>query len=146
MADAPVPSAFRLAERVAATAQHLGIETAVIGALALAAHGYIRATNDVDLASAIDVYPTLRDLAEALRAQGLSVELTLPDEDGALGGVVVVWERVDEGGDPLDPVEVVNFRNPYLPRITPAASAIGANRPSFSRVLATRSSHGIALS
>jgi hypothetical protein len=124
MADYPAPTAIHLAERVAATALELGIETAVIGALALAAHGYVRATSDVDLATVIDVFPELRRLSEKLRDQGLSVELRTPDADDLLGGVLAVWEQVDEEGDPIEPVEVVNFRNPHRPGVTPAAAAI----------------------
>lgn len=42
----------------------LGIATAVIGGLALAHHGYVRATVDVDLASAIGFDGPLRRLAD----------------------------------------------------------------------------------
>jgi len=37
---------------------------------------------------------------------------------------VAAWERVDDDGVPIEPVEVVNFRNPYHPRRTPAWDAI----------------------
>jgi hypothetical protein len=124
MAEPPAPESFLLAERVAATAAELEIECAVIGALALAAHNYVRATNDVDLAISVDLYPDLRMLSEKLREMGLLVELRTPDEDDPLGGMVRVWEREDEDGAALDPVEVVNFRNPYKRRVTPAAEAI----------------------
>lgn len=40
-----------LARRVQSEAAALGIPTALIGGLALAHHGYVRATVDVDLAS-----------------------------------------------------------------------------------------------
>jgi hypothetical protein len=43
--------ALSLAERIATLASELGIQTALIGASALAAHNYIRATIDVDLAN-----------------------------------------------------------------------------------------------
>ena len=38
-----------LAERVAEAARELGIETALIGAMAMAVHKYLRGTADVDL-------------------------------------------------------------------------------------------------
>lgn len=45
---------IELAERVAGIARELGISTAVIGAVALAAHKYVRGTHDVDLATHVD--------------------------------------------------------------------------------------------
>lgn len=115
---------IRLAERIATTARELGIETAVIGAMALAAHKYLRATKDVDLATAVDIYPDLRDLRDRLGEMGLSTRLTTPDDQDDLGGVLRVWEREDEEGDPIEPVEIVNFRNPYRPRRSPGPNAI----------------------
>jgi hypothetical protein len=85
-----VPS-LHLAELVARTARELGIETAVIGALALAAHNYIRGTNDVDLATSVAFTSELRRLADKLAALGCKIELRLPDEDDPLGGVLEVW-------------------------------------------------------
>lgn len=85
----------------------------MIGATALAVHNFVRATADVDLATYTNVVPQLRDLAEVLRGMGLNADLRLPDEDDPLGGVLCVWEQVDDEGEPLDAVELVNFRNPY---------------------------------
>ena len=48
------PTPLELAERVAEIARGLGIETALIGATALAVHGYVRGTLDIDLASIVD--------------------------------------------------------------------------------------------
>jgi predicted nucleotidyltransferase len=124
MADTSARRRIDLAERVDAAARTLGIETAVIGALALAVHGFVRATSDIDLATAVEVYTKLRGLGQTLEEQGLSVELRTPDDDDPLGGVLVVWEQEDEEGDPIEPVEVVNFWNPHRPKVTPAARAI----------------------
>lgn len=112
-----------LAERVAVVARDLGIETAVIGAYALAAHHYVRGTKDIDLGTVVE----LRELAQlqrALDAEGFSTRLREPDDEDPLGGVLVVWQRADDDGDPLYPLEVVNFRNPYRPRVTAAYQAI----------------------
>ena len=87
---------LRLAERVAEEANKLGIETAIIGAAALAVHGYERATLDLDLASAVDPTTELRELEKALLAMKLHTRLNLPDADDALGGVLNVWETEDE--------------------------------------------------
>jgi hypothetical protein len=124
MADTAVPNPRQLAERVAVTAHGLGIETALIGAAALAAHGYVRATDDIDLATFVDVSTKLRELADALRATGLKVELRMPDESDPLGGVLRVWEHEDEDGDAIGAVDVVNFRNPYRDNAALAAEAI----------------------
>lgn len=119
--DAPVSLA--LAERVAVAARELGIATALIGASALAAHHYRRGTRDVDLGSHVDLR-SLRALEAAVRALGLKAALNTPDEDDSLGGLLVVWEDEDDEGDPLLPVEVVNFGNPHRPRPNPGRRAI----------------------
>ncbi len=116
-------SPVQLAERVAALAAGLGINTAVIGAYALAAHKFVRATKDIDLATAVSL-GELRRLEAATRDAGLFATLRTPDAEDPLGGVLVVWQRVDDEGDPVEPVEVVNFTNPYVPRRTPAIAAI----------------------
>lgn len=115
--------AVDLAERVATIARGLRIETALIGAYALAAHGYVRATRDIDLASSTEL-EDLRRLRTQVEAEGLNAVLRTPDDQDPLGGVLVVWLYEDADGDPLDPVEVVNFYNPYRPRRTPANDAI----------------------
>lgn len=112
MAESSAKQARVLAERVARAARERGIESALIGATALAVHNFVRATADVDLATHTNM-EQLRDLVDVLRGMGLNADLRLPDEEDPLGGVLRVWEQVDEEGDPLDAVEVVNFRNPY---------------------------------
>jgi hypothetical protein len=123
MAEASARS-LELAERVAVLANGIGIATALIGAAAMAVHKYVRATRDLDLASNVD--PTeLRRLQERLELSGLHTELRLPDEEDVLGGVLVVWERTDEEGDPLGAIEIVNFANPHRAgHVTPAADAV----------------------
>jgi len=118
------PAAIVLAERVASAARDLGIETALIGAVALAANNYIRATDDADLASCVDPYTKLAELEKELAAMGLRTELRHPDDDDPLGGVLRVWEREDADGEPLDKVDVVNFWNPHRPTGTPAMATI----------------------
>lgn len=117
---------LELAKRVAAAARELGIETALIGAAALAVHRYVRATVDTDLATHVTrPHEQLGRLRDVLASKGLHVELRLPDEDDDLGGVLEVWEEVDEDGVRVFPVEVVNFFNPYRPgRPTPARDAV----------------------
>jgi hypothetical protein len=75
------------AERVLATLGGFQIDAIVIGAVALAAHHYVRFTEDLDLAMNAD-RQTFRDIAEALRESGFQVELRLPDLDDPLSGVI----------------------------------------------------------
>lgn len=120
-----------LAERVALAARERGIETALIGAAALAVHGRVRATKDVDLASVVNPYDELRSLETALQAQQLRTHLRFPDDEDPLGGVLRVWQPdfEDEDGDPVGYVEIVNFFNPHRPRKTPARDAIARAVP-----------------
>lgn len=112
-----------LAERVAQIADALGIRTVMIGGYALAAHHFVRATSDIDLATDIDL-DALRRLEAAVTDAGLATRLSRPDEEDPLGGVLVVWAHADDDGDPIDAVEIVNFKNPHRPRQTPARAAI----------------------
>lgn len=100
---------IQIAETVAAMLQAEGAKVAVIGAMALAAHGYVRRTKDFDLATSTDPFTVLRRVRDTLAARGLEVELREPDSDDPLGGVLVVREKGAR------PVEVVNFLNPHSP-------------------------------
>jgi hypothetical protein len=117
-------SNLELAERVAGLARELGIETALIGAAAMAVHRYIRATRDLDLGS--HVHPSqLRKLQRRVEELQLHTELRMPDEDDPVGGVLVIWRTVDDEGQPTDTIELVNFSNPHQPgQLTPGADAV----------------------
>jgi hypothetical protein len=116
-------TAVDLGERVAELARGLSIETIVVGAYAMAIHHYIRASLDFDLGANVEL-AELHRLKRAVEASGLHARLNSPDEYDDLGGKLVVWSRVDEDGEPLEPVDVVNFLNVLRPRRTPAAEAI----------------------
>jgi len=75
------------AERIAEVAAGQEIELLVIGALAMAAHHYVRSTGDVDLAGNVEL-PQLRRLAETLKTMGYRVDLREPDAQDPLGGVL----------------------------------------------------------
>lgn len=119
----PLPG-LELAELVASAARELGIETALIGAMAMAIHKYMRGTADVDLATSVTSTSDLRRLQEKLEALGYKTELRTPDEDDPLGGVLEIWKVEDDDADPIEPVEVVNFFNPHRPRSNPGAGAV----------------------
>ena len=92
---------IRAAEEVASVLESRGVEALVIGAVALAAHGYVRFTDDLDLGVNTDL-GTLRKAAEALRHSGFQVELREPDGQDPLGGVVDVR-------GPFGLVQIVNY-------------------------------------
>lgn len=93
------------AERIAEILARGGIETALIGAVALAAHRYPRSTEDLDLAVGVDP-GRLDQIAADLRRAGFTAEVSRPDADDALGGVLQVT------GEGIDRIEIVNFVNP----------------------------------
>ena len=89
------------AEKIAGLLAREGVECLLIGAGALAAHGYIRFTRDVDLG--VDAEPkAMRQLVEVLRGNGYEVEWHSPDGQDPLGGVIDI-----EGAFGL--VQVVSF-------------------------------------
>ncbi|MBN4059078.1 hypothetical protein JYT22_00330 [Endomicrobium sp. AH-315-J14] len=98
--------ALDLAERVADAFAQRGISAPIIGATAMAAHGYTRATMDIDLGTVGVPIATLREIAVELRAEGLRVDLREPDADDPLGGLL----RVAADGEVT--IDVVNFGNP----------------------------------
>ena len=60
---------IRVAEEVAGILESRGVGAVVIGAVALAAHGYVRYTEYLDLGVNTDL-GTLRQAADALRTAG----------------------------------------------------------------------------
>ena len=81
------------------------VEAVVIGAVALAAHHYVRQTEGIDLGVNADL-PTLHILVESLRQAGFSVELHEPDDDDPLGGVIDV-----EGAFGL--LQIISYANRF---------------------------------
>ncbi|MEI8353119.1 MAG: hypothetical protein WCG22_01255 [Lentisphaerota bacterium] len=80
---------LRAAETIAGILKRHRIGAVVIGAVALAAHHYVRQTDDIDLGVNADL-PTLRAMVESLRQAGFTAELREPDGDDPLGGVIDV--------------------------------------------------------
>lgn len=117
-------ASLALAEKVAQAARRVGVETALIGAAALAVHRYTRGTEDIDLASDVNPHTKLLALERELASEGLHTSLRMPDDADPLGGVLVVWDSEDDDGQPVDHVEVVNFHNPGRVVRTPATAAI----------------------
>lgn len=80
---------LRTAEAVLAILARHQIDAVVIGAVALAAHHYVRQTDDLDLGIIADL-PKLRAVVASLREAGLEAELREPDDTDPLGGVIDV--------------------------------------------------------
>lgn len=112
-----------LAQRAARAVESESHPCLLIGALALAAHGYPRHTTDIDLAVALPRGEFAR-LAETLAAwDGVESTLDEAGPDDPLGGVINLYlgssglEARDEGDDWMaggeDPpkVQIVNFDN-----------------------------------
>ncbi len=93
------------AERVASLLAENGVPAVVIGGVALAAHRYVRHTEDIDLGVDADV-PKMQALAAVLRGEGFVVDFHEPDGDDPLGGVMDI-----SGSFGL--VQVVSFANRF---------------------------------
>lgn len=98
---ADIDQNLREAERIAALLLTEGVPVVVIGAVALAAHHYVRFTQDVDLGVDADGKQMIR-LVEVLGAAGYDTQFHEPDGEDPLGGVI------DVSGD-FGLVQIVNF-------------------------------------
>jgi hypothetical protein len=108
--------ARRVYELLAANA----LDSAVIGSIALALHGYVRATRDLDLGVALASFGPLVKIAESLSAEGFGIHVGEPAPDDELGGVVTV------SGADFDPIQIVNLTAPGGKRGKLARAAIAA--------------------
>ena len=88
------------------------IDAVVIGAVALAAHRYVRFTRDIDLGVNANI-PTLRNLTSSLRAAGFKAILREPDEQDSLGGVIDVT-------GPFGLLQIVSFADRFPAAINDA--------------------------
>src|SRR4051794_40062059 len=121
--DARARRTIEVADTINRMLTERGVAVTVIGAIAAAAHKYVRDTHDFDLATHTHPYPALSALARELAAMGFEAEFVDPDGDDPLGGVINVR------GDDFDDVQVVNFFNPYRGRNALAEEALAASRP-----------------
>jgi hypothetical protein len=99
-----VENSLALAREVDRVCVEEGCEVLLIGAMALAAHGYPRNTEDVDFAIAIDPRK-LPALAHRLERLGLEATLAEADAQDPLGGVITLRR------DGALPIQLVNFDN-----------------------------------
>jgi len=93
------------AEDVLAILQEHKIGAVVIGAVALAAHRYVRQTEDLDLGINASV-ERLREVASSLQAAGYEVQLREPDAEDPLGGVIDVT-------GPFGTVQIISYAGKF---------------------------------
>ena len=103
---------LREAERIAALLEAEGIGVVVIGAVALAAHRYVRFTRDVDLGVNADLQ-RMRHLQETLLSRGYDATFHEPDREDPLGGVIDVV-------GPFGMVQIVSFADRFPAAISDA--------------------------
>ncbi|MFM8718954.1 MAG: hypothetical protein ACKOFH_05385 [Chthoniobacterales bacterium] len=96
---------LRAAEDVLHRLHEHQLDAVVIGAVALAAHRYVRQTEDLDLGVNANV-PKLRQLTNSLQAAGYKAELREPDAEDPLGGVIDV-----EG--PFGLIQIISYADKF---------------------------------
>ena len=91
------------------------VEAVVIGAIALAAHHYVRQTEDLDFGINASL-PKMRQLTESLIREGFDAEFREPGMDDPLSGVIDVRGL-------FGLVQIVNFANRFPAVIEDAVRA-----------------------
>jgi len=96
---------LQVAECIARMLVERGVPVVVIGAVALAAHGYVRFKEDIDLGVNADM-AQMRALVEQLRKEGYEAEFHAPEGDDPLAGVINV-------SGPFGLVQVISFEERF---------------------------------
>lgn len=96
---------LQVADRIAGMLSACNVPVVVIGAVALAAHRYVRFTEDIDLGVIADL-AGMRSLLELLRSEGYHAEFHEPDEDDPLAGVIDV-------SGPFGLVQIISFADRF---------------------------------
>lgn len=96
---------LEVAERIACLLAEEGLPVVVIGAVALAAHRYVRFTQDVDLGVNADL-KQMRHLLQLIRSRGYDAEFHEPDGEDPLAGVIDI-------AGPFGLVQIVSFENRF---------------------------------
>ncbi len=100
-----VQSNIEAAEKIVGLMRSHGVQPVLIGAIALAAHRYVRHTTDIDFGVDADIN-TMRILASCLESAGYKVEFREPDSEDPLGGVMDV-------SGPFGLVQIISFANRF---------------------------------
>lgn len=103
---------LQAAEQVMQILKRHQVDAVVIGAVAMAAHHYVRFTHDMDLGVNADV-PALQAIASSLCEAGFETELREPDGQDPLGGVIDIT-------GPFGLLQIVSFAERFPAVITDA--------------------------
>ena len=106
---------LRASEQVMGILHRRQIDAVVIGAVAMAAHHYVRYTHDLDLGVNADVQ-SLRTITSDLCEAGFHAELREPDGQDPLGGVIDVT-------GPFGLLQIVSFADRFPAVIKDALQA-----------------------
>ena len=96
---------LEVAERIGSMLDERCLSFVVIGAVALAAHRYIRFTEDIDLGVNADL-KQMRWIVETLRSEGYDAVLHEPDAQDPLGGVIDV-------SGPFGLIQIISFEDRF---------------------------------
>jgi hypothetical protein len=96
---------LEVAERIGRMLDERKLPFVVIGAVALAAHRYIRFTEDIDLGVNADLRQ-MKGFVETLRSEGYDAVLHEPDAQDPLGGVIDV-------SGPFGLVQIISFEDRF---------------------------------
>lgn len=133
---------LELGEKVLVVLRLHEVSAILIGGVALAVHGYERATRDLDLGVAIEP-GMLQTLDSSLKRHGWCVETRMPDAQDPLGGVIDVSDKMSGAF-----VQIVNFDNSPasgFPAVIRDAIAEIEGRYDPSKLVAVPLKHLIAL-
>lgn len=112
-------STLKAVAQIATLLEAHGLRTALVGAAALAVHGYSRATEDIDIGLATPQLDLLRRCGDEIRAAlRVDVDVALPDAEDPLGGVITVR------GAGIRQIQVINFLNPIGMGDNPGREAV----------------------
>ena len=99
------PTNLQVAERIARMPEDSRITVLVISAVAIAAHRYVRFTEDIDL-GVIAGIARMRALEDSLRAEGFHAEFHEPDGQDPLGGMIDV-------SGPFGLIQIISFEDRF---------------------------------
>jgi hypothetical protein len=114
---------------------------ALVGAIAMAVHGYVRATDDFDFAIATSNPDPFFDSLEDWLSEGFRMTRSASAADDPLGGVATIF------GAETAVIQFVNFVNPHTLRNSPGVEAIKAAtpEPSLAGIPVAQPEHLLAL-
>lgn len=109
---------LQVAEEISRLLQDQGHPSAIVGAIALAVHNYVRATRDIDLGVSIYEPQIAFRVLEAALPVGYQMKTRYADYEDDLGGVATIT------GPDILPIQIVNFTNSKRLRKSPGSAGV----------------------